>query len=542
MERETHFARAERAGPKELAALVRLAAEEPLVKIVLEAVQGFVLILNELRQILAANQELLDALNREGPETLIGWRPGEALNCLHFTEGPGGCGTAKHCRTCGAVLSILASQDTGAPATDECRLSMERDGKLEAVDYQVRSTPLRVGEHNLIVFVLHDISAGKRREVLEQVFLHDILNVVSGISGWSEVLQRQDPTGAAREVVALAERLKEAVQFHRLLLKAEQGELTVDAVPIGAGELLGELRVIFRASRVTEGKSLDWAPAPENARFCTGRGLLMRVLVNMVNNALEATESGGTVRVSFEWRDRRAGFVVQNASVIPADVAPHIFERSFSTKSEQGRGLGTYSMKLFGERYLGGAVSFTSDEANGTQFAFLLPPEAGLSPEAPCDTLGAGAAARDAAERASGETVPQGTPAEADSPQHLHHVLLVDDDEPILRWGRILLERMGHTATTFRDPGDALAAFQSAPEAFSFVIGDFAMPKMNGVELCRLLHRIRPEIPFLLCTGFYDAVTEQQAKEVGIGGILLKPFTRAMLAERIRGMSPKPGS
>ena len=45
----------------------------------------------------------------------------------------------------------------------------------------------------------------------------------------------------------------------------------------------------------------------------------------------------------------------------------------FSTKSSTGRGLGTYSMKLLGERYLGGAVSFSSSAEHGTVFTFELP-------------------------------------------------------------------------------------------------------------------------------------------------------------------------
>jgi sensor histidine kinase regulating citrate/malate metabolism len=50
-----------------------------------------------------------------------------------------------------------------------------------------------------------------------------------------------------------------------------------------------------------------------------------------------------------------------------------IFQRNYSTKSDSGRGLGTYSMKLFGETYLGGKVDFTSSESEGTTFHLRLP-------------------------------------------------------------------------------------------------------------------------------------------------------------------------
>jgi sensor histidine kinase regulating citrate/malate metabolism len=52
------------------------------------------------------------------------------------------------------------------------------------------------------------------------------------------------------------------------------------------------------------------------------------------------------------------------------EISNRLFQRNFSTKSEAGRGIGTYSMKLFGEKVLGGKVSFTSSEEDGTLFKF----------------------------------------------------------------------------------------------------------------------------------------------------------------------------
>jgi signal transduction histidine kinase len=66
-------------------------------------------------------------------------------------------------------------------------------------------------------------------------------------------------------------------------------------------------------------------------------------------------------------------FGVANPGVIPPEVQARLFHRSFSTKSPRGRGLGTYGMKLFGERILGGEVSFTSAPPEGTVFTFRLP-------------------------------------------------------------------------------------------------------------------------------------------------------------------------
>jgi hypothetical protein len=58
---------------------------------------------------------------------------------------------------------------------------------------------------------------------------------------------------------------------------------------------------------------------------------------------------------------------------MPREVQLQIFQRSFSTKADRGRGIGTYSVKLFVERYLKGTVGFVSAEPGGTTFSVTLP-------------------------------------------------------------------------------------------------------------------------------------------------------------------------
>jgi sensor histidine kinase regulating citrate/malate metabolism len=108
---------------------------------------------------------------------------------------------------------------------------------------------------------------------------------------------------------------------------------------------------------------------------------LVRVLTNMIKNALEAIFDGETVRVRFERQGGDPVFLVHNPGAVPPEVAMRIFQRSFSTKKGKGRGIGTYSMKLFGEKFLGGKVSFQTSEKGGTIFSIRLP--AAGPPEVP---------------------------------------------------------------------------------------------------------------------------------------------------------------
>ncbi len=85
---------------------------------------------------------------------------------------------------------------------------------------------------------------------------------------------------------------------------------------------------------------------------------------------------GGTVTIAVRIEDGRAVVEVHNPGEMAEEVKLQLFKRSFSTKSSAGRGIGTYSMKLFGERYLGGKVTFRSSAEGGTAFSFSLPMDA----------------------------------------------------------------------------------------------------------------------------------------------------------------------
>jgi signal transduction histidine kinase len=100
--------------------------------------------------------------------------------------------------------------------------------------------------------------------------------------------------------------------------------------------------------------------------------LLKRVLTNMVKNAIEASAEGHSVTIGSQLIDSKVNFWVKNENVIPDNVQLQIFQRSFSTKGIS-RGLGTYSMKLIGEKYLKGKVSFQSNEKTKTIFTIDLP-------------------------------------------------------------------------------------------------------------------------------------------------------------------------
>jgi signal transduction histidine kinase len=119
------------------------------------------------------------------------------------------------------------------------------------------------------------------------------------------------------------------------------------------------------------GRSLVMGNAPECLIISDNR-ILLRILGNLLKNALEATPKGGEIVFSATENDENVSFAIQNPGVMPHEVQLQLFQRSFSTKSAMGRGIGTYSVKLFGERYLKGKVGFISREPEGTTFTFTV--------------------------------------------------------------------------------------------------------------------------------------------------------------------------
>ncbi len=370
---KTYFASPERASEEELKQQVDFAINNPIIRVVLEAVEGFVIILNEHRQILAGNKEILDLLGTEELDKITGMRPGELVSCIHAAEGPGGCGTSRYCNTCGAVISILSCQATDQPVKGECKMAMYRDNRLEHIEFHVHVTPVNINDCKFLIFVLQDISSVKRREVLEKVFFHDINNILTGLIGWTQMLGNSDPEKAAKKIIELSDYLKQEFNYQYNLYLAENGDLIIKNTCVDVEHIFNRLKTLFSNNKLKKNKHIAFHNKMDNISFLTEISLIMRVLINMIKNALEATEKNGTVNVYAEKDGEYLVFSVHNKGVIPEDIALNIFKRSFSTKEGKGRGLGTYSMKLFGENYLGGKVTFSSTEEKGTIFSISLP-------------------------------------------------------------------------------------------------------------------------------------------------------------------------
>lgn len=368
----TYVAPGKRATERELGAEIEIVSKNPVLSGLLHSVSGLLAVLNEKRQLVALNDSFMQTLGIENPEETFGLRHGEALRCIHSDGEPDGCGTTEYCSTCGAAVAIVACIADDEPAERICALTVNRDDKTVDIALLVKSQSILIDERRFLLLFLQDITKSQHRAALERTFYHDVNNMLSMLVGASDLLLEEDPSDLAKTINQASLRLKTEVAVQSRLSQGESGNYKPMYSVITTEQILKLLRTSFATHPVARNRNLEISIPNPIVSFKTDISLLSRVLCNMITNALEATEEDGNVKVWAEHSDNVLSFCVWNKLVIPPDIALRIFQRNFSTKKEAGRGIGTYSMKLFGEKILGGSVSFISSQEEGTVFKIAL--------------------------------------------------------------------------------------------------------------------------------------------------------------------------
>jgi K+-sensing histidine kinase KdpD len=366
----------ERTTKEEVKQEIAAVLHDPLMDSFLKIIPGLLAVLNEHRQIVAINDDFIRHLGLDSSVHILGIRPGEALNCVHAHEGPGGCGTSPFCSSCGAAIAIAAGLATDGPAERCCAISSEQNGIKEDLYLKIRVQPMNVSGQRYLLLFVQDISAEQRWKILEQTFFHDITNLAAIIIGQSEMLvstRSQPPPELAHSLLRTSTRLAGELAFQRELLHSRSSHIQPVLEMVSGAQILRDLRKGVDGHPAARGKSFSAQINEGDIRFKTDPTLLQRILANMLTNAFEASQDGDEVRLKIGKANGRIVFSVWNRQPIPETVALRVFQRNFSTKGGLGRGLGTFSMKLLGEQALDGQVGFTSSPEQGTTFQIALP-------------------------------------------------------------------------------------------------------------------------------------------------------------------------
>jgi signal transduction histidine kinase len=371
---DTCFAPSQRTERREFENQIENISHNRIMDTILKTISGVLVILNEDRQLVAVNHAFLEAIGAADPEKVLGLRLGESLACIHAEEAPNGCGTTPYCITCGAAIAMMTAINDDRSDEQVCALTVEKDGQKRDLSLLIQAQPVKVDNHRWILIFAQDITKQQFWINLEHIFFHDINNLLTSLRGVSYLhLMNSSGNNDAKMIHDLVERLCSEISMQSSLAQHRDDRYLLGKSEVSLKEIKNYLDLAIGTHKSLAGKNIFEEWPVEDIKIHSDRLLISRVLGNMIINALEATPEGGSVRVSTKIEKDSIVWEVWNDVFIDEDIQKRIFQRHFSTKSSYGRGLGTYSMKIFGEDYLKGNISFKSSRESGTSFVFSLP-------------------------------------------------------------------------------------------------------------------------------------------------------------------------
>lgn len=250
-----------------------------------------------------------------------------------------------------------------------------------------------------------------------------------------------------------------------------------------------------------------------------------QIIMNLCINASQAmTQTGGTLsvkieKVVLEENEAKDSYNLKNGHHIKISVNdtgpgidPAIIDRIFDpyfTTKEVGKGSGMGLAVVQGiVKNHNGSISVNSSAGHGTTFTILFP----MTDQ------------EKMIEKDTSEKTLMGTES----------VLLVDDEIPIVKMVKRMLERLGYKVNGVNSSQDALTLFRENPSHFDLVITDMTMPHMTGVMLSEKIMEIRPDIPIIICTGHSAIVDEEKAQKLGLSAFVMKPIDHLEISTVIR--------
>ena len=255
-----------------------------------------------------------------------------------------------------------------------------------------------------------------------------------------------------------------------------------------------------------------------------------QVVMNLTTNAFHAMQkSGGRLAIRLKQEEPSANVlaiwglapgsyavltVEDSGDGISPDILDRIFDPYFTTK-ERGKGTGLGLSVVRGiVKNSNGNVRVDSRPGEGTCVTVYLPV---------IDT---------------GTDLKEQTPVEID-PGGTEHILLVDDESSVANMEKIMLERLGYDVTAVTDSRKAALLFGSRPDRFDLIISDMTMPGMTGIQLQEAIKAVRPDIPFIICSGFSDKIDNGSSGLLDIQGYLEKPVMKSEMAKIVRAVLDK---
>lgn len=423
-------------------------------------------------------------------------------------------------------------------------IGLRRNGDEFPIRIEARNIPYK--EKNVRVAEFRDITEQKlaeaEREKLQDQLIqarkmeamgtlaggiaHDFNNILSGIFGYSQLAKNHlnSPEKAGNDIDNVIEGAKRAAELVRQILTFSR-KSTHEKQPIAIFTIVKEALKLLRASIPTSIKIKE--SIVSTATVMADPTKVHQVLLNLCTNAYHSMlETGGILAVGLTDEEISEQDSIPELSIKPGryirleisdtghgmdtGTREKIFEPYFTTKTpDKGTGLGL--AVVFGiVKEHNGYINVYSEPGQGTTFHVYFPiiekePESYSVEE-------------------TGETPATGT----------ERILLVDDEETILKSTQGLLQELGYEVKPVPDGIIAFETYESNPDLFDLVITDMTMPGISGFELSRKILELRPEQPIILCTGHSEVINREKALDIGIRSYFEKPVAVRKIARAIR--------
>lgn len=373
---------------------------------------------------------------------------------------------------------------------------------------------------------------GQRMQAVGQLaggVAHDFNNLLTAMIGFADLLLMRHPPGdpSYTDIVHIKQNANRAAALVRQLLAFSRRQtlrpkiLNLTDVLTDLSDLLRRLIGEHLNIRIVHERDLGLVKADQ--------GQIEQVVTNLVVNARDALESGGTVSITtnnvhLDHRRSAAGnekiptgdyveiAVSDTGHGISDENLAKIFEPFFTTKPiGQGTGLGLAT--VYGiVRQTGGYVDVESAVGQGTTFRILLP-------RAEDDAARDGRHAR----REAVDLTGSGT------------VLLVEDEDAVRLFAARALRNKGYNLIEAESGDAALDIIKKRASEIDLMISDVVMPNMDGPTLIRRARELRPDIRAVFISGYAEeAFRRSLGDDLGDVDLLPKPFSLKQLAAKVK--------
>ncbi|MGF1636137.1 MAG: two-component regulator propeller domain-containing protein [Cyclobacteriaceae bacterium] len=429
--------------------------------------------------------------------------------------------------------------------------------------YSVRKEKLR---HEL---ELKQIEAKKMKEVdhLKSRFFanisHEFRTPLTLILG---PLKKMEELAYGKEKEVFQMMLRNSLRLQHLinqlldLSKLETGNMKLEMKPAALTTFLKVLVLSF--SSLAERKQVNYVLRypTDNPMFYFDADKLEKIIVNLISNAFKFSQQGGEIKVTakllpFEkpslpkWAHQKGMpttlnilefKVADKGEGIAADELEKIFDRFYQIESlnqdREGTGIGLSLVKELVELYEG-EITVESELEKGTCFVVHLPmPKVGLEELAVVDLEDSKEInQQDVGHFLLNEGDNSNETLQMPTEDELPIVLVVEDNRDIRQFIKEILDQKYKVLEAENGEEGFEMAMETIPD---LILSDVMMPRINGVELCKILKNEEKtaHIPLILLTAKASGDSKIEGLETGADDYIIKPFESDVLLIRIKNL------